>query len=167
MKSAQDETDARCGEYAGYQAHKRAKEDPCAACRRANSTYMARWRKRNPGLQSLHQDNQAARGRALRRLATMFPDELQALDDHDAARSRLYRQIGTGPSRIPAGPYRRCVCNPSFDQSCARCDGSGEDDYQLGRAAPAERAAFNAQMAAFRQLVDGPTTNDETPGDTA
>lgn len=75
----------KCGEYAGYQAHKRAKEDPCAACRQANREYMAQWRVRNPALQSLHTTNQHARERAMRRLAVMFPAELQALYDEELA----------------------------------------------------------------------------------
>jgi hypothetical protein len=67
------------GTYGGYQAHKRIGEGPCTDCRRANSSYQAAWRRRNPASQSLNAERQAARDRALRKLAERFPAELESL----------------------------------------------------------------------------------------
>jgi cytidine deaminase len=58
-------TDRRCGTNKGYFAHRRRDEDPCAACRQAHYEYQA--------------DGNAARSRALTRLAKEYPDRFREI----------------------------------------------------------------------------------------
>lgn len=39
-------SDTRCGSLAGYHVHRRAAEQPCAPCQRAQTEYMRAWRHR-------------------------------------------------------------------------------------------------------------------------
>jgi hypothetical protein len=57
--------DPRCGSNRGYFAHRRRNEDPCANCRAAHYDYQGA--------------ANAARSRALTRLANEFPDRFREL----------------------------------------------------------------------------------------
>ena len=73
------------GSYAGYQQHlklQRAGHDtvePCDSCKAANNEYMKAWRDRRPELQRRRADKELCRAKALRRLAGMYPDDLECL----------------------------------------------------------------------------------------
>lgn len=77
-----------CGTYAGVGVHRRADEELCADCKRANAAYMARWRKRRPDLHAENVATQDARNRALRRLARMHPRDMRRLYAEEMAVGR-------------------------------------------------------------------------------
>lgn len=64
--------DPRCGTPAGYQAHQKRTEDPCAKCRRARADYIKQ-RRQDPKIRALEVRREAARQRALSRLARIHP----------------------------------------------------------------------------------------------
>jgi hypothetical protein len=64
------------GSYAGYQWHRRNNEDPCLECRLANRSHQARWRAENPDKHTRQQRVQAARRRALNKLAKLHPHDM-------------------------------------------------------------------------------------------
>lgn len=57
--------DRRCGSNKGYFAHRRRGEEPCTACRQAHYDYQA--------------ESNAARSRALTRLAKEYPDRFREI----------------------------------------------------------------------------------------
>jgi hypothetical protein len=59
--------------------HKRAGEDPCAACVEANRAYFRAWRKTHPNVYSRLFSRGAARNRALTRLAREQPARFREL----------------------------------------------------------------------------------------
>lgn len=69
---------AECGTYAAYQQHRANGEIPCAACRRANAVYKRRYRRR-PEVRDVEARENAARSRALWRLARLHPAQFQIL----------------------------------------------------------------------------------------
>lgn len=68
---------APCGTYGGYQRHTRTGERPCEPCREANRAYMAAYRNTNPAYAALNAAQNAARSRALWRLADRYPRVFQ------------------------------------------------------------------------------------------
>lgn len=71
--------ETRCGSYAGYQRHIRRKEPTCEPCRKANAVYVAEFRADNPESYALNKRRDAARNRALWRLANAHRTEFDAL----------------------------------------------------------------------------------------
>lgn len=69
---------ADCGTYAGAQAHRRSGEKPCDECREARNAYM-RERRKKPGVSAAEKRDNAARSRAVWRLAALHSDEFQNL----------------------------------------------------------------------------------------
>lgn len=79
----QQASDDRCGTYAGVSAHHSRDEQLCGPCREAGAAYMAQWRRDHPRSHGFEMDKQAARNRALRRLARLHPAELRVLYDEE------------------------------------------------------------------------------------
>lgn len=77
---------ADCGTYSGYQAHRNADEDACEPCKAAARAYQADYRKRNPQTGVRQMATQAARMRALRRLAIRHPAEFRRLYEQERAK---------------------------------------------------------------------------------
>jgi stalled ribosome alternative rescue factor ArfA len=77
-----------CGTYAGYQAHRKAGEDACAECRKASAAYMRENRRTWRQTYRANAARQNARVRALRRLAQLYPDVLEALLQDELRRMR-------------------------------------------------------------------------------
>jgi hypothetical protein len=75
--TAHDDAPLLCGTYAGFQRHLRANETPCEECKAARTLYVRQWRERG-GMTRTRQYN-AARGRALTRLAANHRAEYRAL----------------------------------------------------------------------------------------
>jgi hypothetical protein len=73
------------GTDSGYQAHKRRGEDPCPACRAARNAYMVRYRATHEADYEQEKRLNAARSRALWRLANAHPDEFRAYFDEERA----------------------------------------------------------------------------------
>lgn len=69
---------AECGTKAGYQRHRRRKEEPCADCRTANAAYLREWRQRPDAAVSTRICNRA-RARAAQALVKLHPDEYRRL----------------------------------------------------------------------------------------
>ena len=67
-----------CGTYQGYQKHKRLGEEVCEPCRLARNEYMNAIR-RKPEYRKRIRKYQRDRGRALSKLAEMFPVEYQKI----------------------------------------------------------------------------------------
>lgn len=77
-------TEERCGTYAEYQAHKKRGETPCADCQKANRDYVNAWRQ-DPTRRDHMFSLQAARNRALGRLAKAHRDEFRAMYAEESA----------------------------------------------------------------------------------
>ena len=73
------------GTHRGYTACRKRPEGSCLRCRRANAAHAAEWRAANPAARDLCIARDAARDRALRRLAKQFPAEFQALHKEELA----------------------------------------------------------------------------------
>ena len=71
---------AECGTTSGYSGHKRRGEDACAPCLAAIRDYQRTYR-RGKGQAATRRvkEREAARDRALRRLAALYPAQLEAL----------------------------------------------------------------------------------------
>lgn len=74
------------GTNAGYLAHRRVHEDACAACLEAARIYQAEHRAANPARRERDAARNAARGRALRRLAARHPGEFRKLFEQEKRR---------------------------------------------------------------------------------
>lgn len=61
----------KCGTYAGWNAHRRASEKPCDACKEAQRLYIRAWRAKKGAAVIEEQIRNAARQRALWRLKDM------------------------------------------------------------------------------------------------
>lgn len=83
---------AECGTYRGWAAHRRADEESCRECKKANAVYMQRWRKRRPEMNAENAAAAAARDRALRRLGRKHADELAQLHAEELAAGRLQQE---------------------------------------------------------------------------
>lgn len=69
----------KCGTYAGYNQHRRDRTPTCPACRAAATDYQRKRRAENPDIYDQEKFLNGIRGRALWRLASLHPDEFQAL----------------------------------------------------------------------------------------
>lgn len=69
----------RCGTYAGWNRHQKAKTPPCEPCRLAQRIYMREYRSKNPDYVDRVVKNSAARSRALTRLAQLYPKQFGKL----------------------------------------------------------------------------------------
>ena len=69
---------APCGTRGGYQRHIRLKTPPCEACKKASAAWMKKYRDDNPHEYEQTLKTNAARTRALWRLATQHRDEFTA-----------------------------------------------------------------------------------------
>jgi hypothetical protein len=76
---------ARHGTRGGYQAHYRAGEQPCEACRRAHNQAVARWRAATPERIRTARLRAAAQRRAYARLAARYPDTYRELYEQEKA----------------------------------------------------------------------------------
>ena len=63
------------GTYAGYHQERKLGLPTCDDCRRARNDYMAEYRRRRPDYIERDKRQRAARERAQRRLALLYPDE--------------------------------------------------------------------------------------------
>ena len=72
-----------CGTYGGAQAHVRKGEEVCEPCRTARSEYRREYRKTHPGDAAYDRRMNAARSRALWRLAEAHPDEFRTYLDEE------------------------------------------------------------------------------------
>lgn len=70
---------SKCGGDDGYQAHIRAREEPCDRCRSAHASYMLEWGDRNPDKIATKRVLNRVRYRALAELATRHPAEFRSL----------------------------------------------------------------------------------------
>ncbi len=68
-----------CGSYAGAQVHRKRGEPPCDPCRQAAAEYMREYRASHPKIYSRERRRNAARSRALWRLAARHVEEFQVL----------------------------------------------------------------------------------------
>lgn len=84
----QDSAPLLCGTAAGYIRHIRAGESACDDCRAAHTLYVRLWRARG-GMDSSRRQRDA-RGRALTRLARMYPTDYRALylEERDREKSQ-------------------------------------------------------------------------------
>jgi hypothetical protein len=89
MTTARTRVEIAHGTYKGYQLHKKRGIEPCDTCRTANAAHMANYRTARPDIADLHQDRAKARDRALRRLAAIHPDDMQALYQDELQRADL------------------------------------------------------------------------------
>lgn len=71
--------DVEHGTMTGYRWHKRNGDDPCTECKAADAAYVREWRRAHPVDTAKVNRHEAARRRALRRLAQEHPDEFAAL----------------------------------------------------------------------------------------
>ena len=78
---------AEHGTNAGYLAHRRAREEACAPCREAARVYQADYRAARPAQRRFNAAQNAARGRALRRLAARHPEEFRKLFEKEKRRN--------------------------------------------------------------------------------
>lgn len=76
--------DERHGTYAGWQAHLKDHEDPCAPCLDANAAYKRNYRRKN---QNYKRQN-SARAKALVRLSHLYPNDFQHLYADELLRAR-------------------------------------------------------------------------------
>lgn len=76
----------RCGTYAEYQAHRSRGEDPCDDCRAANNAYKREYLKARPEKYAATKRGNAARLRALWRLAELHPTEYRRLYHEEVTR---------------------------------------------------------------------------------
>ena len=73
---------APCGTYGAYQRHLRRYEDVCPACKEASRAYIREYRRASRAKDPSSRQPQkyaAARGRALARLAHIYPEIYRAL----------------------------------------------------------------------------------------
>jgi hypothetical protein len=80
---------APCGTYGAYQAHRKRGQEPCDACRAANAAYERQYRKNSPELYARELAAQYAKERALRRLASEYPERFTELLNEE--RLAVYR----------------------------------------------------------------------------
>jgi hypothetical protein len=79
--------DPRHGTYAGYQQHViNDRDEPCAPCRKANAKYHRKHRATHPERIQAERSRAAARGRALERLAAVYPAVFRALFEEELQR---------------------------------------------------------------------------------
>ena len=78
---------AEHGTNAGYLAHRRAREEACAPCREAARVYQVAYRAEHPERREREAAQNAARGRALRRLAARHPEEFRKLFEKEKRRN--------------------------------------------------------------------------------
>lgn len=78
--------DTRCGTDAGYQAHRRRNEEPCAACRRARAKKIREYRASNDECLVRESLYRAARSRATSRLVALHPGQFRILMDEELGR---------------------------------------------------------------------------------
>jgi hypothetical protein len=74
---------ACCGTDAGYQRHLRHGEQPCEPCKAATTAKQREFRRNNPDAYQREKDRNAARGRALERLADEYPERFGVLLDEE------------------------------------------------------------------------------------
>lgn len=84
--SHHDSAPLLCGTAAGYIRHVRAGETACDECRAAHTLYVRLWRARG-GIKNTRAST-SARGRALSRLARMYPTDYRALYLEERERPR-------------------------------------------------------------------------------
>lgn len=77
---------ATCGSRAGYERHRRAKEDACRACRDAYAAWYREYRADNPDQRERELMRNAARGRAVWRLAAEYPERFRQLANEELRR---------------------------------------------------------------------------------
>ena len=70
---------AECGTYNGWNRHNRRQEKPCDPCRLAKNEYARAYRASNPAYNADELARKAARERAARRLAALYPTLFSAL----------------------------------------------------------------------------------------
>ena len=83
----------RCGTYSGYQAHRRRGEPFDQACRDANAAYMREFRAENQANYTREKAANAARSRALYRLAEAHPREFGRLLLDEQSRAEVWRKV--------------------------------------------------------------------------
>lgn len=70
---------SKCGTGGGYQKHRRNGEEACNACKAAQAEYMRQLRQSRPKVYDNEKRRNAARGRALWRLAEEHEDRFREL----------------------------------------------------------------------------------------
>lgn len=70
---------AACGTYKGWQRHYRQQEESCGPCRLAKNEYQRAYRASNAAYRADQLRRKAARDRAGRRLAALYPTLFSAL----------------------------------------------------------------------------------------
>lgn len=75
-----------CGTYAGYQYHSKRGERPCRPCRDAANAYQRERRQANPDVRAKDNRDNAARNRAVWRLAAEHPERYRELVAEELAR---------------------------------------------------------------------------------
>jgi hypothetical protein len=70
---------AGCGTYAGLQAHKKRREEPCQPCKDAGAAYVRAYRSASPARRAADRWWTRTRHAALERLAREYPERFQAI----------------------------------------------------------------------------------------
>ena len=77
------------GTYSGYQKEIKRGIEPCPSCRAALANYMKTYRQNRVTIYDRHKSIEYARGRAMRRLAQLYPAVMQALYDEELREAGL------------------------------------------------------------------------------